>query len=32
MTQSEAIRLGVETSAEMKPIEEKAAPCYQCGT
>jgi heterodisulfide reductase subunit C len=32
MTQSEAIRLGVETSAEMKPIEEMAAVCYQCGT
>jgi heterodisulfide reductase subunit C len=32
MTQSEAVRLGVETSAEMKPIEEMAAVCYQCGT
>ncbi len=32
MTQSEAIRLRRETSAEMKPIEEMAAICYQCGT
>jgi len=32
MTQTDAIRLGAETSAEMKEIEEMAAPCYQCGT
>lgn len=32
MTQSEAVRLGAATSAEMKQIEEKAAVCYQCGT
>jgi heterodisulfide reductase subunit C len=32
MTQQEAIRLGLETSAEMKSIEEMVAPCYQCGT
>jgi len=32
MTQSKAIRLRGETSAEMKPIEEMAALCYQCGT
>ena len=32
MTQSEAVRLGLGTSAEMKPIEEMAAVCYQCGT
>jgi heterodisulfide reductase subunit C len=32
MTQTDAIRLGAETSAEMKEIEEMAATCYQCGT
>jgi heterodisulfide reductase subunit C len=32
MTQSQPVRLGVETSAEMKQIEEIAAVCYQCGT
>ncbi len=32
MKQQEAIRLGVETSAEMKSIEEAVALCYQCGT
>lgn len=32
MTQTHAIRLGAETSAEMKEIEEMAATCYQCGT
>jgi heterodisulfide reductase subunit C len=32
MTQQEAIRLGAEASAEMRPIEEEAALCYQCGT
>ena len=32
MIHQEAIRLGIETSAEMKPIEEEVALCYQCGT
>ena len=32
MTHQEAIRLGQETSEEMKPIEEMVAQCYQCGT
>ncbi len=32
MGQHEAIRLGVNTSVWMEPIEEEAALCYQCGT
>ena len=32
MTQQKAVRLGREASAEMKPIEEMVAACYQCGT
>jgi heterodisulfide reductase subunit C len=32
MTQTDAIRLGAETSADIKEIEEMAATCYQCGT
>jgi heterodisulfide reductase subunit C len=32
MSEKEAIRLRPETSAEMRPIEEMAAACYQCGT
>jgi len=32
MTQQQAIRIGAETSPEMKPIEEQVAQCYQCGT
>jgi heterodisulfide reductase subunit C len=32
MTRREEIRLGVKTSAEIKPIEEEVALCYQCGT
>jgi heterodisulfide reductase subunit C len=32
MTQHEGVRLGRKTSAEMQPIEEEAALCYQCGT
>jgi heterodisulfide reductase subunit C len=32
MGQHKAVRLGGETSAEMKPIEEMVALCYQCGT
>jgi heterodisulfide reductase subunit C len=32
MIHQEAIRLGVVTSAEMRPIEEGVALCYQCGT
>jgi heterodisulfide reductase subunit C len=32
MSQQGAIRLGARTSAEMKPIEEAVALCYQCGT
>ena len=32
MTQTNVIRLGAETSADMKEIEEMAATCYQCGT
>jgi heterodisulfide reductase subunit C len=32
MAHHETVRLGAETSAEMKTIEEEAALCYQCGT
>lgn len=32
MTQQAAIRLEGRPPAEMKPIEEAIAPCYQCGT
>jgi heterodisulfide reductase subunit C len=32
MSQQKAVRLGAETSAEMKPIAEMVAACYQCGT
>ncbi|HSJ55522.1 MAG TPA: 4Fe-4S dicluster domain-containing protein, partial [Anaerolineae bacterium] len=32
MVQHEMIRLGANPSAEMEPIAEMAALCYQCGT
>jgi heterodisulfide reductase subunit C len=32
MGKLKAIRLGAETSAEMRPIEIETAVCYQCGT
>lgn len=32
MSQQKAVRLGAGTSAEMKPIAEMVAACYQCGT
>jgi heterodisulfide reductase subunit C len=32
MSQREAIRLGAQTSAEMRQIEAEVSLCYQCGT
>ncbi|MEJ2736630.1 MAG: 4Fe-4S dicluster domain-containing protein [Anaerolineae bacterium] len=32
MSQQEPMRLGAESSAEMRSIEEEVALCYQCGT